>query len=1076
MSAVRSRRQRGFTLTEVMVASAIMIVVIVGVLLLYDRANRVFKTGNESAELQQNVRVAYDRMVADVRMAGFDYKRGGTLLPGQSAAPWAPGRVYSAGTIVTPTTPNGHTYRATNGGTSGPSEPGWSATTGSTATDAGATPPMTWQENGGAVYEQPDEQIEYAGDTALTVRANFDYSAKEAGDVDNGREPNLESAQFPIVTTGNSEIVTYGLVSNNAPSGTAPNNQSISFYADVHVPRNAYPGGAAESQVTISGVDLTNANPPYTLYRFTLDNAGNVQRTALADNIRSLNFFYYEDAAGQKALKDATNTNFLNNVGGAGQYDPATAGSWNATERLVRKKIRAIRVRVVGMSSQKDTNFADTSTINGQFDPTTTNTAGTPAFASDTVAPNFRRLAVDTLIAPRNLGLTGLAQNFLQPPPQPEVTSVCFGYCGIVQVNWDPHTNNPNASYVVQWDTSPSGGFSNALDAGTSNTYAVDLTSQDLTQNFYFRVQAVNAGGAVLSTNTMGPISAQNATQPDPPQSISATGGATAPVSGKIRVSWTAPVTTSGNPSCNPNSVTATPSTYLREIKGFRIFRGTSANFNASNCSPPAPCGNMVLDENASGTNAPQTDGYGNYYWDDQSVACATDYYYRIETVEWCAAQANYNTTGNVATAVSSASNPSTHGVSGTSGTPAIPNGLQTAPLAPTAPPQGMTNSVCDPSSNVCSPINLQWVKVTQDVNGNPIGIDSYEIQRTTYLNGVPQGAASVTTLSGQLNTAGSLVNYPDTARMFDSSTRVNYEYHYRVRAIQPAGCPSGNWSAEVIFPPPCSFSGTVVLQTGATLGDGLTPATAWIMDAGDVIEVQAPCVSAGNCGSPAGTQFLLTFLDVFDAGGGLVYHDSRTNAGTAADKVLFSWSNQAQGTYTATFTMTNNGTPQCTQQLVRYIQQQPPPACHLASQNLDPSILALTATTNQLKLDLKNSTNENLTITAIDFAFSPSKHNITWNSVVFPSSGSITGPGTTSPWTMTLSPKPGALSTNDITIPANGTRSLLLNFASKGQATIAVGDIDKICVSFTQPSQGATTLRCTIAPSPSANNPSSCN
>ena len=121
-------RERGFTLTEVMVATAVMIIVFVGILMMYDRANNVFKTSNESADMQQNLRVAYDRVLADVRMAGFDYKRGGPLLPGQSAAPWAPNREYSAGTIVTPTTPNGMTYRAMNGGTSGGSEPVWGST------------------------------------------------------------------------------------------------------------------------------------------------------------------------------------------------------------------------------------------------------------------------------------------------------------------------------------------------------------------------------------------------------------------------------------------------------------------------------------------------------------------------------------------------------------------------------------------------------------------------------------------------------------------------------------------------------------------------------------------------------------------------------------------------------------------------------------------------------------------------------------------------------------------------------------------------------------------------------------
>src|SRR6476469_4412066 len=126
MSSMTSRsRQRGFSLAEVMVATAILVVILVGILTLYDRANKVFKSGNEAAEMQQNVRIAYDRMIGDIRMAGFDYKRGGALLPSQTAAPWAPARTYSAGTLATPTSANGHTYRATTSGTTGTSEPAW---------------------------------------------------------------------------------------------------------------------------------------------------------------------------------------------------------------------------------------------------------------------------------------------------------------------------------------------------------------------------------------------------------------------------------------------------------------------------------------------------------------------------------------------------------------------------------------------------------------------------------------------------------------------------------------------------------------------------------------------------------------------------------------------------------------------------------------------------------------------------------------------------------------------------------------------------------------------------------------
>ena len=48
----------------VLVASAIFIIVITAALVLYDKGNVVSKTTNDAAEMQQNVRVAYDRMMS----------------------------------------------------------------------------------------------------------------------------------------------------------------------------------------------------------------------------------------------------------------------------------------------------------------------------------------------------------------------------------------------------------------------------------------------------------------------------------------------------------------------------------------------------------------------------------------------------------------------------------------------------------------------------------------------------------------------------------------------------------------------------------------------------------------------------------------------------------------------------------------------------------------------------------------------------------------------------------------------------------------------------------------------------
>ena len=475
----------------------------------------------------------------------------------------------------------------------------------------------------------------------------------------------------------------------------------------------------------------------------------------------------------------------------------------------------------------------------------------------------------------------------------------------------------------------------------------------------------------------------------------------------------------------------------------------------------------MVLDENASGLTAPQTDGYGNYFWDDTATnSCGVNYYYRIETVEWCAANAAYNTSNSTNDSISNQS-ASALGIAGTTGTPGIPVNLKAAPLAPTAPPQGMANSVCTSATNTCNPINLNWGKVTTDVNGNPIGIDAYEIERTQILSGVPTNQVVTTTITGVLATAGSTVSYADSAQLSDPITHVNYTYSYRVRAVQNSPCPSGSFGAAVIFPPPCSFSGSVIVQSGATTGNGLTPGTAWVMDAGDTIQVTPP----------SGTQFVSTIFQASDFAGNVVYQRTSFNNGTPANPVLFIWANQAQGTYTATFTITNNTLPQCTEQIVRYIQQQPPPSCHITTFDIDSSILHLTATTDQLQLDLKNTTNADLTMTQIDFQWQTNHSQ--WNSTRFPSGGSVTGPNTTTNYTMALSPKPAALTTNDITIPANGTRSLLLNFSVNGNAPshiVNVQTMSKICVSYTQVIQGATVLHCTILPNPSNNNPGSCN
>ncbi|MGC8892888.1 MAG: prepilin-type N-terminal cleavage/methylation domain-containing protein [Candidatus Saccharicenans sp.] len=71
MSIRKNRRhQAGFTLIELIVSSAIMLVVIIGALFLYSRSNQISVDQEQYAELQHDVRSALYLMTRDIRMAG----------------------------------------------------------------------------------------------------------------------------------------------------------------------------------------------------------------------------------------------------------------------------------------------------------------------------------------------------------------------------------------------------------------------------------------------------------------------------------------------------------------------------------------------------------------------------------------------------------------------------------------------------------------------------------------------------------------------------------------------------------------------------------------------------------------------------------------------------------------------------------------------------------------------------------------------------------------------------------------------------------------------------------------------
>lgn len=768
-SRISNRRsQRGFTLMEILVAMAIFTTVFIVALLLYDQSNRVFKKSNESAEMQQNTRVAFDKLVGDLRMAGFDYKRAGTPKEG-IPSPWASGRDYSIGTLVTPTTPNGHVYRCIRAHTSAAGEPGW--TTGEGDQIKVGTE-VTWQESGNPIYEQPDEQLEYLHTAAVTIRGNFDYN--DPTTTDNGRETDLENStdgRFPIVTTGNDEIVTYALVSRSG--NPAANKDTISFYADVNnegdpPKRLAFPGGEAEREIAITGVDLTNKYPPYTLMRYTLSERGVPVATALADNIRSMELSYFENAQGTRPLTDLDGVK-ITDLGGGGQYDPATPGDV-IKERLIRSKVRSITVNITGMSPQPDRDYTH---------PT------------DTAFANYRTFELQSTIVGRNLGLKGIPQSDTNPPKAPTITSVCFGYCGVAVVVWSASEGASNdVTYSVLYDTDESGSFGAILPAHDQTSYAVDLTQLDLTATYYFKVVASNAAGSTVSTNTVK-AEVKNATKPSPPTITAVSGGASARPN-EIEIVWKTPTTVaSGGTSCTPSG-TAPIALAAAEIKGARIWRSKTSGFDPGDAGAV-----MILDENSSGA---VTDGSGTWRFMDTTVANCETYYYRVEAVEWCGLSDDYNTTGTKATGLSDPS-PEVAGNASTTVKPKAPANFKVDPT-----------SVCSEATNSCYPVILTWDKVTQDVNNDPVVIEDYVIYRQRKLDGTLDGAK---VLAGSISDGSTTFAEPSALEEHHSSGK-KYTYEYTLMATYCTP-PLDSAAAALTFPGACSSGASLIADLPAT-------------------------------------------------------------------------------------------------------------------------------------------------------------------------------------------------------------------------------------------------------------------
>ena len=71
MRPVSLRGQDGFTLVELMVAMSIFLLILVGIFQVFDPSRNAYQVSERKLGVQQNARVAMDRMARQIRMAGY---------------------------------------------------------------------------------------------------------------------------------------------------------------------------------------------------------------------------------------------------------------------------------------------------------------------------------------------------------------------------------------------------------------------------------------------------------------------------------------------------------------------------------------------------------------------------------------------------------------------------------------------------------------------------------------------------------------------------------------------------------------------------------------------------------------------------------------------------------------------------------------------------------------------------------------------------------------------------------------------------------------------------------------------
>ena len=493
------RAERGVSMIEILVAMAILVIAGTIALILYDASRKSFKTGENLTEQQQAVRIAFDRLNADLRMAGFNYN------------------------------PDGDRNR-------------------------------------------PDEQLEAAYDTAVVVRADYDAEDPAAALTP---EQDLDGT-FLTVSTGNDEVVAYVLAK---PDGSSTG--VLRFVADV----DDEPRDGDTVLVSIPNVATVQNDPPYTLYRITLNpdastygTSNFIVRTPLVENVRSLTFRYFSQT-GVQVNSTYDLTTITDDIGGLD----------TAATIAQRAGIRRIGIAIEGMTRDPDPLWVD-------------------ATDTDPDTRRYRKFDLAADVTPRNFGLVGVRDLSMDlvPPSQPDAPTLVAGHCGGLLLSWSPNpVEDQVTSYRVSYGTS-SGSYSSQRTTTATSLYLSGLSNG---VTYYVMIQASDAGGNLSVPSSEVSLLTANTTTPDSPEGLVATSDLKA----AVRTSWTAV-------SRNEEDVAGDPlSPRIRDLAGYRVYRGPTNGFAAG-------VSTRIADETVVRTPS---------YTDNSAVNCR-NYYYRVAAVDTC--------------------------------------------------------------------------------------------------------------------------------------------------------------------------------------------------------------------------------------------------------------------------------------------------------------------------------------------------------------------------------------------------------------------------------------------------------